>query len=512
MTPRPRALVSTFDKRDVDSFSRGLLDLGFEIVSTGGTARALTDAGVEVTPVSEITGFPEVMDGRVKTLHPVIHAGILADRDRRRHQEDLERHSAAPIDVVAVNLYPFSETVASGGSESECVEMIDIGGPAMIRAAAKNHAWVWVIVDPGDYDRVLEALAQEDPGSAGLLRRELAAKAFQHTAVYDRQIAAWMSTAGNETESELPAALRLDLTRHAELRYGENPHQAGALYRFEGEPLLGGFRQLQGKQLSYNNLLDLDAARALAAGFEDAAVVIVKHNNPCGVAIGADLPQAYSRALACDPTSAFGSVIGVNRPVDAPLAEIMADLFVEVVAAPGFSARALDLMARKRNLRLIEAPVERPRGIEFRSVDGGMLAQQRDSARDQPRGWSVVSERHPDDREMPALALAWSVCRAVRSNAIVIANPTQTVGIGAGQMSRVDACRIAVDKAVLNVKSTAAASDAFFPFADGVEVLARAGVTAVVQPGGSRRDQEVIAAADQLGIAMLTTGRRHFRH
>lgn len=508
MTQPRRALISTFDKQGVEDFARGLIELGFEVLSTGGTARRLTEAGVAVTPVSDVTGSAEILGGRVKTLHPVVHAGILARRDEPEHLTELERQGISPIDVVAVNLYPFAQTVAAGRNRAECLEMIDIGGPTMIRAAAKNHADVWVVVDPDDYHRVLEALVEGGEGGQET-RARLATKAFEHTAAYDRQIADWLR---GDSDDALPSVLSPVLERAMQPRYGENPHQTAAAYRFAGSDLFGGFRQLQGKELSYNNLLDLDAARALAGSFEKTAVAIIKHNNPCGVGLGSTAAEAFQRALACDPVSAFGSVIGVSRRVDMDLAMALFELFVEVVVAPAFDAEAVDLLASRSNLRLIEAPPRVADGIEFRSIDGGLLAQERDDVADRPEDWQLVTERAPDEDELPALRLAWIVCRAVRSNAIVIANPRQTVGIGAGQMSRIDACRIAVDKAQLELAATAAASDAFFPFPDGVERLAASGVTAIVQPGGSKRDGEVIATADRLGLAMLTTGRRHFRH
>ena len=510
MTTSRRALLSTWDKRGIEDFAQGLVELGFEVLSTGGTAARLAAAGIPVTLVSDATGSDEILDGRVKTLHPVIHAGILARRDNDEHVEELERRRIPPIDIVAVNLYPFEATVAAGGSRQECIEMIDIGGPTMIRAAAKNHAGVWVVVDPDDYTLVLQSLVEGGTDGALHKRERLAAKAFRHSARYESQIADWLRPA--EDAVGFPERLEPKLERQLQLRYGENPHQRAAVYSWSDQQLLGGFEQLQGKQLSYNNLLDLDSARELANRFDQPAVVVVKHNNPCGVGVGADLTEAYRLALACDPVSAFGSVIAVNRQVDADLAEVMGDLFVEVIVAPGFDSAARETYGQKKNLRVIQAPAATPGGITFRSIDGGLLAQDRDDNADDSGGWALVTKRAPTEDEVAALRLAWTVSRSVRSNAIVVANAQQTVGIGAGQMSRVDACRIAIDKAVLSLDSTAAASDAFFPFADGVETLATAGVSAIVQPGGSRRDDEVIAAADGLGIAMLTTGRRHFRH
>ncbi len=523
-----RALVSVYDKQGLDDFARGLHRLGIEIVSTGGTLKFLREQGLPVTAVSDVTGFPEILDGRVKTLHPRIHGGILANRAVPEHLGQLEEHGIAAIDLVIVNLYPFRETAAAAGTPFEqVVEMIDIGGPAMVRAAAKNFQSVAVVVDPGDYGAVLAALDGEGvvPES---LRRRLAVKAFGHTASYDSAVAEWLGrertegtqrTAGTARtdgpETEFASRRELGLERVMTLRYGENPHQAGAVYATAGEGgVLGGFQQLQGKELSWNNLLDADAARRMASLFEEPAVVIVKHNNPCGIGRGSDLVEAYRRALATDPVSAFGSIIAVNRPADGALAEALADLFVEVLLAPGFDAAARERFGAKKNLRVLECPLYRPDSgeVELRPVAGGFLAQPPDAFPDDPSSWTCSTKRTPSPEERRALELAWNVCRYVKSNAIVLANGDQTVGIGAGQMSRVDSCRLAVEKAQLPVAGTAAASDAFFPFRDGLDVLAAAGVTAVVQPGGSKRDDELIAAADEHGIAMLFTGTRHFRH
>jgi phosphoribosylaminoimidazolecarboxamide formyltransferase/IMP cyclohydrolase len=503
-----RALVSVYDKRGLEDFARGLARLGIEIVSTGGTLKFLQEKGIPVTAVSDVTGFPEILDGRVKTLHPRIHGGILADRSVEGHLDQIREHGIDRIDLVAVNLYPFRETLASGASFEQTLEMIDIGGPAMVRAAAKNFRGVAVVVDPGDYSEVLAALE----GGAGVvpedLRRRLAAKAFEHTQSYDAAVAGWL---GGET----PARLTLELDRTMELRYGENPHQSGAVYATAGKGgVLGGFQQIQGKELSWNNLLDADAARKMAALFAEPAVVIVKHNNPCGVGRGGDLVEAYRRALATDPVSAFGSIVALNRPADGALAEAMADLFVEVLLAPGFDADARERFGAKKNLRVLECPLYSPSAeeIELRPIDGGFLAQPPDAFPDDASGWTCPTRRQPTAEERRALDLAWKVCRYVKSNAIVVANGDQTVGIGAGQMSRVDSCRLAVEKAQLPVRGSVAASDAFFPFRDGLDVLAQAGITAVVQPGGSKRDDEIVAAADEQGIAMLFTGVRHFRH
>jgi phosphoribosylaminoimidazolecarboxamide formyltransferase / IMP cyclohydrolase len=521
MQPARRALISVFDKTGLEELARGLAELGIEIVSTGGTLQALRAQGIPVAAVAEVTGFPEILGGRVKTLHPRIHGGILARRSEAGHAEELAAHGIDPIDLVIVNLYPFRQTVASGASFEEAIEMIDIGGPTMVRAAAKNFSGVAVVVDPADYPEVLAALAAEEAGVRVVpeaLRRRLAVKAFQHTRSYDAAIADWLGSEETEAAEAFPAQLHLDLERTMSLRYGENPHQAGAVYaRVGGDGVLGGFRQIQGKELSWNNLLDADAARRMAALFAEPAVVIVKHNNPCGVGVGADLVEAYGRALATDPVSAFGSILAVNRPVDGALAAALADLFVEVLLAPGFDESALERFAAKKALRLLECPLYRPdaKETELRPVAGGFLAQPPDALPDEPSSWTCPTRRRPTDEERRSLELAWKVCRYVKSNAIVLANAEQTVGIGAGQMSRVDSCRLAVEKARehgLTVAGSAAASDAFFPFRDGLDALAKAGVTAVVQPGGSKRDDEVIAAADDQGIAMLLTGTRHFRH
>jgi phosphoribosylaminoimidazolecarboxamide formyltransferase/IMP cyclohydrolase len=510
------ALLSVSDKRGLAEFAAGLARLGFEIVSTGGTQRALAEQGLRVTAVSDVTGFPEILEGRVKTLHPRIHGGILADRSKQSHLAQLEEHDIAPIELVAVNLYPFARTVAAPGSSfADAIEMIDIGGPCMVRAAAKNHAHVAVVVDPDDYPEVLGAL-EHGAMDAGL-RRRLAAKAFQHTQAYDAAIATWLSTQTDATlgTSELPTRLHLDLERTLVPRYGENPHQIAAVYRpTGGGGILGGMRQIQGKELSWNNLLDADAARKLVALFDEPAVAIIKHNNPCGVGRGRDAVEAYRRALATDPLSAFGSIVALNRPADRAAAEAMRELFIEVLVAPGYDGAALEVFAAKKNLRLIDCPSYQPAPgePELRAVDGGYLAQIPDARRDDATRWTCPTRRQPTDAERRALAFAWDVARYVKSNAIVLANAEQTVGIGAGQMSRVDSCRLAIEKAQLEVHGTVAGSDAFFPFRDGLDLLAKAGVTAVVQPGGSKRDDEIIAAADEHGMAMLFTGTRHFRH
>jgi len=520
MSKISRALLSVYDKRGIVDLARGLEALGVEILSTGGTYSELEQAGVAVTRVSEVTDFPEILGGRVKTLHPRIHGGILADRTKPEHLAELAEHGIEPIDVVAVNLYPFRDTARNPEADSdEVIEMIDIGGPCMVRAAAKNHQSVWVVVDPNDYASLLERLGSDtdadDDSADQQLRKKLALKAFRHTEAYDRAVADWLGTQLDETQARFLGRWKIDLELEFEPRYGENPHQRAALYsRADGDGVFGGFEQIQGKELSFNNLLDTDAARRLVAPFAEPAIVIVKHNNPCGVGRGSDLVTAYSRALECDALSAFGSIVACNRHLDAATAEAMTDLFIEVVVAPDFDDRALETLSAKKNLRLLRCPVfaadiDR---LDLRSIEGGMLAQSEDSLADEAAAWTCPTRRRPSEQEQSALELAWQVARQVKSNAIVIANDKQTVGIGAGQMSRVDACRIAVDKAQLPIAGCVAASDAFFPFADGLEVLAEAGVRAIVQPGGSKRDGEVVAAADARDVAMVMTGRRHFRH
>lgn len=507
-----RALVSVFDKTGLEDLARGLTRLGVEIVSTGGTLKFLEEKEIPVTAVSGVTGFPEILDGRVKTLHPKIHGGILANRAEPGHLDALSEHGIDRIDLVVVNLYPFRETVARGASFAETVEMIDVGGPTMVRAAAKNFGGVAVVVDPADYGAVLAALEEGKGIVPEPLRRRLALKAFQETAAYDAAISEWLA---GQTENRFPERKTVGLRREMVLRYGENPHQQSAVYSDgSGAGVFGGFKALQGKELSWNNLLDADAARKMAGLFEEPTVVIVKHNNPCGIGRGENLVEAYRRALATDPVSAFGSVIALNRPADGALAEAMADLFVEVLLAPGFDEEARARFSAKKNLRVLECPVYAPSWdeVELRAIDGGFLAQTPDGFQDDETGWTCPTKRPPTAEETRALEFAWKVVRYVKSNAIVVTNEHQTVGVGAGQMSRVDSCHIAVEKAQIPVAGCVAASDAFFPFRDGFDVLAQAGITAVIQPGGSKRDDEVIAAADEAGVAMLFTGARHFRH
>jgi phosphoribosylaminoimidazolecarboxamide formyltransferase / IMP cyclohydrolase len=512
--PIRRALVSVFDKQGLEGLAAALAAAGVEVVSTGSTAAALEGHGLGVTRVEELTGFPELLDGRVKTLHPRVHAGLLADRSQPGHQAELEEAGIAPFDLVVVNLYPFEETVATPGADPAlAVERIDIGGPAMVRAAAKNHAWVAVVCDPADYPLVATALTAG--GTTTAERRTLAAKAFARTAAYDTAVATWMATsapAGGFPE-RLAVGGRL---RHA-LRYGENPHQRAAFYAADGPggPWgLAAARQLAGKELSYNNLLDADAALALAAEHGDRPfATIVKHTNPCGAAFGATLEEAYAAALEGDPVSAFGGVVGLSRPLDAATAKRVAAIFTEVVVAPGFDQEALAVLAGKPSLRLVEADPARPPGwLGVRSVAGGLLAQEPDPGADDPAAWDLQAGDPPGPELLADLALAWSVAAHVKSNAIVLARDGRVVGVGAGQQSRVDSVRIAVAKAGERARGAAAGSDAYFPFPDGVEALAAAGVLAVAQPGGSVRDPEVTAAAAAAGMAMLHTGRRHFRH
>lgn len=516
-----RAILSVTDKTGLVVFAKTLSKLGVELVSTGGTARLLREAGIRVQDISELTGFPEMLDGRVKTLHPKVHGGILHMRSKPEHRAAVAEHDIAPIDMVVVNLYPFEQTAAKPGARfDELIENIDIGGPSMIRSAAKNFEDVAIITSPEDYVSVGEEMSR----SGGELSREtrwrLAQKAFATTAAYDSAIASTLkrvSPSGNgaspqaQAESGFPATLQLSFNKAFDLRYGENPHQKAAVYSDGSGRGVANARQLQGKELSYNNLVDLDAAWELAQEFEQPVCAIIKHTNPCGTATGKDLLTAYQRALEADPVSAFGGVIGVNRPIDGAAAEEMAKLFVEAIAAPGFDEAARAKFAAKKNLRLVEVTPAAP-ATALKQVSGGMLAQQPDHHRLKPDELRVVTKRAPTAEEMRALLFAWTVCKHVKSNAIVYARDGQTVGVGAGQMSRVDSCKIGAMKAVLPLAGTVAASDAFFPFPDGVEEIARAGATAIIQPGGSMRDDEVIEAANRLGLAMVFTGVRHFRH
>jgi phosphoribosylaminoimidazolecarboxamide formyltransferase/IMP cyclohydrolase len=508
--PVRRALMAVYDKAGAVELARGLSELGVALVSSGGTAATLREAGIDVTPVEDVTGFPEMLDGRVKTLHPMIHAGILADRRKPEHEEQLAAQGIQPFDLVIVNLYPFRETVASGAGADEVIEKIDIGGPAMVRAAAKNHASVGVVVNPARYGDVLAELRQGG-GLSGETRRSLAAEAFAHTAAYDAGVAAWFAHGDGET---LPSFVGLALEKTADLRYGENPHQRGALYQEAAGPgVLGGARVLvAGKEMSFNNWLDVDAALGLAALLPASACVIVKHNNPCGAAVRPIAAEAYRLAFESDTVSAFGGIVAFNTSCDADAATAMREVFTEVVVAPAFTDDALGAFAARTGLRVVEAPQPGAEGFEVRQLLGGALVQDRDGVAQGREELEVVSAREPTEEEWDDLLLAWTVAARVRSNAIVFVREGATVGVGAGQMSRVDASWLAVRKAGDRAKGAAMASDAFFPFPDAVEVAADAGVTAVIHPGGSVRDQDVLAAAESRGMAVVVTGRRHFRH
>ncbi len=516
-----RALLSVSDKAGIVDFARGLEGLGVELVSTGGTLRELQAGGVGVRSIEELTGFPEIMDGRVKTLHPKLYGGLLARRDEESHLRAASEQEIEPVDLVCVNLYPFERTVARGdASERDAIENIDIGGPTMIRAAAKNHEFAAVVVDPGDYEGVLAELSANDGRLSLETRRRLAAKAFACTARYDAAISNWFGRRVHDQAEGFPPAWRDAYEKVMDLRYGENPHQQAAFYARAGSTthLLAGVEQLHGKELSFNNLLDLSSARELVEEFEQPACAIVKHNNPCGCALAEDVQSAYERAFACDPESAYGGVIALNRPVDEACARALAGQFIEVLLAPAFDAAALAVLQEKKNVRLLElrAWPARSHEVEGKPVLGGQLVQTRDVVTETRAQMQTMGAREPSEREWADLLFAWRVCRHVRSNAIVLAAGEATVGIGAGQMSRVDAVRIAVEKARATqpqlLDGAAMASDAFFPFPDAIEVGLQAGVGAVIQPGGSVRDELSVAAADAAGAAMVATGRRHFRH
>jgi phosphoribosylaminoimidazolecarboxamide formyltransferase/IMP cyclohydrolase len=519
-----RVLISVYDKTGVVEFARELASLGIEIISTGGTARLLREAGIPVRDVAELTGWPEMLGGRVKTLHPKVHGGILFQRGKAEDQKQAGEHGIVPIDLVVVNLYPFSATAARPGvTAEELIENIDIGGPAMVRSAAKNFQSVGVVTDPGDYAALAREL-REKRELCLATRLALAQKAYARTARYDGEIATELERLAVDggvtlgTAGKLPERIHLALERQETMRYGENPHQAAALYIPAGRPALGlaGAKQLQGKELSYNNLVDLDAAWALSQEFRRPAVSIIKHNNPCGAAEQETLREAYLAALACDPVSAFGGVLALNRVLDRATAEEVGKLFVECIVAPGYEPAALEKFAAKKNLRLLEMPRDpAPGELEVKRISGGVLVQQPDRHELNEAELKVVTARAPSEAERRALYFAWKVCKHVKSNAIVFAREGQTVGVGAGQMSRVDSVKIAVIKAGtagLALEGTVVASDAFFPFPDGVEEAGKAGATAVIQPGGSVRDADVISAANKLGMAMVFTGVRHFRH
>ena len=516
-----RALLSVSDKTGLIEFARGLVEHGYDLVATSSTSRALADADIEVQAVADVTGFPEMLDGRVRTLHPAIHAGILARRDNPEHMAQMQAHAIAPIDLVAVNLYPFEATVAKGAAYDDCVENIDIGGPALIRAAAKNHDFVAVLTDPAQYDSVLSALEATN-GTSLALRRQLAGEAYARTAAYDSAIAAWFAGQRDET---FPKRLTVAGTLRQTLRYGENPHQAAAFYAAGTRPGVATATQLQGKELSYNNLNDTDAAFECVAEFDAPTIAIIKHATPCGVASASRLADAWDAAFRCDPVSPYGGIVAVNRPLDEEAAEKIAAIFTEVIIAPAADDAAKSVLARKKNLRVLLTggmPDPAAPGLTLRSLAGGILAQTRDAGRVTAADLRVVTKRAPTDAELADLLFAFRVCKHVKSNAIVFAKDGATVGVGGGQPNRVDSARIAAWKAEEAAKTaglpqrltqgSVVASDAFFPFADGLAAVVAAGATAVIQPGGSIRDAEVIAAADAAGLAMVFTGMRHFRH
>ncbi|WP_067698140.1 bifunctional phosphoribosylaminoimidazolecarboxamide formyltransferase/IMP cyclohydrolase [Nocardia jejuensis] len=523
--PIKRALVSVYDKTGLIELATGLHAAGVELVSTGSTAGKIADAGIPVTKVEDLTGFPETLDGRVKTLHPRVHAGILADTRRAEHVDQLVELGVEAFQLVVVNLYPFTETVASGASVDECVEQIDIGGPSMVRAAAKNHPSVAVVVSSGDYGRVLESV--QAGGFTLPQRTALAAKAFQHTATYDVAVASWMTSvavpaAGVEESSEgegaqlFPEWIGATWNRDSVLRYGENPHQAAALYTSEAGPAgLAQATQLHGKEMSYNNYTDADAAWRAAYDFDEPAVAVIKHANPCGIAVGADIAEAHRRAHATDPVSAYGGVIAANREVSVEMAEQVAEIFTEVIVAPGYANGAVEVLQRKKNVRVLVAQPAQRKGAELRPVSGGVLLQQRDvldAEGDSAANWTLAAGEAADERTLADLEFAWRACRAVKSNAILLADEGAAVGVGMGQVNRVDSCKLAVERAGERAKGSVAASDAFFPFSDGPGILVAAGVRAIVHPGGSIRDKDTIELCKEAGVTLYLTGSRHFAH
>ncbi|MFD7705006.1 bifunctional phosphoribosylaminoimidazolecarboxamide formyltransferase/IMP cyclohydrolase [Streptomyces caelestis] len=509
-----RALVSVYDKTGLEDLARGLHEAGVELVSTGSTAARIAAAGVPVTKVEELTGFPECLDGRVKTLHPKVHAGILADLRLEDHRGQLAELGVEPFDLVVVNLYPFRETVASGATPDECVEQIDIGGPSMVRAAAKNHPSVAVVTSPARYGDVLAAV--QDGGFDLTIRKRLAAEAFRHTAAYDVAVASWFASEyAPVDDSQFPDFLGATWERKNTLRYGENPHQPAALY-VSGTGGLAEAEQLHGKEMSYNNYTDTDAAFRAAYDHDAPAVAIIKHANPCGIATGADVAEAHRKAHACDPLSAFGGVIAVNRPVSKEMAEQVAEIFTEVIVAPDYEEGALEALTRKKNIRVLRAPEAPSAPVEVKPIDGGALLQVTDRLQaegDDPAGWTLATGEALSEAELAELAFAWKACRAVKSNAILLAKDGASVGVGMGQVNRVDSAKLAVERAgAERAAGSYAASDAFFPFPDGLEILTEAGVKAVVQPGGSVRDELVVEAAKKAGVTMYFTGTRHFFH
>jgi phosphoribosylaminoimidazolecarboxamide formyltransferase/IMP cyclohydrolase len=515
-----RAIISVSDKSGIVSFAKELSRLGVEILSTGGTAKALREQGIPVKDISEYTGFPEMLDGRVKTLHPKVHGGLLGQRSRPEHVKKMNEHGILPIDLVAVNLYPFEATVAKEDCPlEEAIENIDIGGPTMLRSSAKNYPDVTVLIDPMDYAPVLAELKEKGEVSIETNFR-LSKKVFQHTARYDGAISNYLGQIeGGKKAFEFPETYTYQVKKVQELRYGENPHQKAAFYReyLMTEPCVSNARQLQGKELSFNNILDVDSAFETVKEYGEIATVIIKHNNPCGVATSATgLADSYRKARDCDPVSAFGGVIGFNRPVDKETAEEMSKIFLEVIIAPGYTPEALEILKSKKDLRILQCPplnaAYLQSGFDLKKVVGGLLIQNRDLGRVPMKDWKVVTKRKPTEEELRAMAFGWRVAKHVKSNAIVLVREDRTIGIGAGQMSRVDSTRLAVMKAQSPTQGTVLASDAMFPFRDGVDTAAEAGAVAIIQPGGSIRDDEVIAAADERNIAMVFTGMRHFRH
>ena len=513
--PIRRALISVYDKTGLEELASALHAAGVQLVSTGSTAARIAAAGVPVTKVEELTGFPECLDGRVKTLHPMVHAGLLADVRRSEHVEQLREMRVEPFDLLVSNLYPFTETVASGASVDECIEQIDIGGPSMVRGAAKNHANVAVVTSAAQYPSLFSAL--EEGGFSLEERARLAAAAFVHTAEYDIAVASWMGNVLTDSSegSGFPAWVGASWEKSAVLRYGENPHQPAALY-LNGRGGLAAAEQLHGKEMSYNNYVDADAARRTAYDFSEPAVAIIKHANPCGIAVGKDIAEAHRRAHECDPVSAYGGVIATNRPVSVDLAKQVAEIFTEVLVAPAFEDGAVEILQAKKNIRLLVAPaVSADETVELRAISGGLLLQHRDrfqASGDDPAAWTLAAGSPASDEVLADLAFAWKACRAVKSNAILLAADGASVGVGMGQVNRVDSCRLAVSRAGDRATGSVAASDAFFPFPDGLEVLIEGGVKAVVQPGGSIRDEAAIEAATKAGITMYFTGTRHFFH
>jgi phosphoribosylaminoimidazolecarboxamide formyltransferase/IMP cyclohydrolase len=509
LRPIRRALISVSDKTGIVDFARELTRFNVEIISTGGTAKALRDAGINVRDISDVTGFPEMMDGRVKTLHPRVHGGLLAIRDNAEHVAALEQHGIQPIDMVVVNLYPFAETIKREGvTREEAIEQIDIGGPAMIRSAAKNARDVAVVVSPEQYEKVIVELNQNNGALSLPTRNTFAQKAFEHTAQYDIMVSSYLAGSGDV----LPDRLSWTMKKTADLRYGENPHQKAALYQTSTSGGIANAAVLSGKEMSFNNYVDAEAAWQLVCDFDQTACAIIKHTNPAGAGLGETAAEAYKKALATDPVSAFGGIVAFNRVVDAAAAQEVTKIFTEVVIAPDYDAAALEILRAKKNLRVIRMSGEQTTGVELKQIGGGMLVQTRDDHQLDPAALNVVTTRKPTDEEIRALQFAWIVCKHTKSNAIVYARADQTVGVGAGQMSRVDSVKIGAMRAQLPVAGSVLASDAFFPFRDGIDEAARHGITAIIQPGGSVRDDEVIAAANEHGLAMVFTGVRHFKH